>query len=429
VSTPIKELASGAARISQGQLDVRVAVQSNDELGLLSQAFNQMAANLAHTLQQVVAESTRANVILNNVSEGILALDAEGQIVLANTSAAVLIGDVSHNIVGKSLALLYQWTMNGVPFEPSLTEIGVYPEVVLTSLHKRVHYVDVLVNPMKDDPNGIRCIITILDRSQERELENMKVDFVSMAAHELRTPMTSIRGYVDLIQRDTDFTPPDTIRDYVSHIESSSVQLVGLINNLLNVSRIERGTLTLHRDKVDWTKIVQQSIADQQFAAKTKSIALTYEGPEQAVYIFADELAVSEIINNLLSNAINHTLEGGHVTVRVEATAAGVKTRVIDDGVGIPRDSLPFLFTKFYRARHSLTSGSGGTGLGLFISRSIAELHEGTISAESEEGKGATFTLELPPFDEEKYNEHTKLRVGNVTQNHGWIIKNTARRR
>jgi signal transduction histidine kinase len=429
VATPIKELASSAARISQGQLDARVAVQSNDELGLLSEAFNHMAANLAHTLQQVVADSNRANVILNNVSEGILALDEQGQIVLANSSAAVLIGDLPHTIVGKSVQSLYQWTVNGAPFRPSLTEIGVYPDVVLTSLHKRVHYVDVLVNPIKEDPNGIRSIVTILDRSQERELENMKVDFVSMAAHELRTPMTSIRGYVDLIQRDTDFTPPDTIRDYISHIESSSVQLVGLINNLLNVSRIERGTLTLHRDKVDWAQVVQQSIADQQFAAKTKSVELTYEGPEQGVYIFADQLAISEIINNLVSNAINHTLEGGHVTVRVEASPTGVKTQVIDDGVGIPHDSLPFLFTKFYRARHSLTSGSGGTGLGLFISRSIAELHEGTIAAESEEGKGATFTVELPPFDEEKYNEHTKLRVGNVTQNHGWIIKNTARRR
>lgn len=429
VATPIKALASGAARISAGQLDTRVTVQSNDELGILSRSFNQMAANLASTLQQVVAESTRANVILNNVAEGILALDGEGRVVLANSSVAGMIDDSAANIVGKPLSALYQWTANAKTFEPSLSEVGAYQEVVLTSLNKRVHYVDVLINPIRDDPTGIRSIVTILDRSKERELENMKVDFVSMAAHELRTPMTSIRGYVDLIQREADFTPPDSIRDYIDHIESSSVQLVGLINNLLNVSRIERGTLTLRRDKVDWAEIVQKSIVDQQFAAKAKSIELTYEGPERGVYIFADGLAMSEVINNLLSNAINHSLSDGHVTVRIEMTSQGVKTTVVDDGVGIPRESLPYLFTKFYRARRSLTSGSGGTGLGLYISRSIAELHDGSISVDSDEGKGATFTVELPPFDEEKYNEHNKLRVGNITQNHGWIIKNTARRR
>jgi signal transduction histidine kinase len=429
VTVPVKRLAAGAARLSKGELDTRIMVESRDELGTLSRTFNQMADSLATILRRAVAESTKANVILNNVNEGILALDGEGKIMLANTAAAVLVGDLPHNVINRPLDELYPWTANGQPFKPSLKEVGVYQEVTLTSLNKRVHYVDVLVNPIKEDPTGIRCILTVLDKSGERELENMKIDFVSMAAHELRTPMTSIRGYVDLIMHEDGFEPPEIIRDHLNHIESSSIQLIGLINNLLNVSRIERGALTLRQDKIDWAVVVQKSIADQQFGAKAKSIQLHYSGPADGVYLYADELAMSEVINNLLNNAINYTPDHGSVTVTVTRSDGQVVTTVADNGLGISHQSLPYLFTKFYRARSTLTSGSGGTGLGLFISRAIVEMHKGKITVASEEGKGSTFTVTLPSLDEKKYNEDTNLRSGSVTQKHGWIIKNTPRRR
>lgn len=429
VASPIKRLAAGAEQISLGKLDTRIIVKSRDEIGLLAQAFNRMAARLAAILQQAVAESTKANVILNNVSEGILALDAQGNIMLANVAAAVFIGELPQNIIHKPMKDLYHWTVNGKPFSPLQTGVGIYQEIMLTNANKRVYFVDMLVNPIRDDPMGINCILTILDKSKEREFENMKVDFVSMAAHELRTPMTSIRGYVDLIQHEQGFTPSDTIKDYINHIEASSVQLVGLINNLLNVSRIERGALTLRRDKVDWAELVQKSIADQQFTAKAKSLTLTYEGPPSGVYLFADPLAITEVINNLVSNAINHTLTGGTVAVTIVEVGDEVVTKVIDNGVGISEQALPHLFTKFFRARSSLTSGSGGTGLGLFISRSIVEMHDGRITAESEEGRGSTFTVVLPTFDEETYNREAKVKSESITRSHGWIIKNTSRRR
>jgi signal transduction histidine kinase len=429
VTRPIRQLAESAEQISLGKLDTRTSVESRDEIGSLSQAFNRMAARLATILQQAVAESTKANVILNNVSEGILALDGEGNIMLANVAAAVFIGELPQNIIRKPMDDLYHWTVNGKPFHPLQTGVGIYQEIMLTNENKRVYFVDMLVNPIRDDPTGINCILTILDKSKERELENMKVDFVSMAAHELRTPMTSIRGYVDLIQHEKSFQPSELIQDYVSHIDASSVQLVGLINNLLNVSRIERGVLTLRRDKIDWAELVQKAIADQQFTAKAKSLTLTYEGPKEGVFLFADPLAITEVINNLVSNAINHTLTGGTIAVTVVEMGDEVVTKVIDNGVGISEQSLPHLFTKFYRARSSLTSGSGGTGLGLFISRSIVEMHDGRISAESEEGKGSTFTVVLPTFDEETYNREAKVKSESITRKHGWIIKNTSRRR
>lgn len=428
VTTPIIDLAAGAEQLSQGNLDTQIAVTSHDEIGSLARTFNEMAASLGSMFRRAEAESIKANVILNNVNEGILALDLTGRIILANTAAAVLIGDLPHNILNQSMYDLYHWSKNGKPFRPLLTEVGIYEEILLANLHRREYYVDILVNPIKDDPTGIQCIITILDKSNERELENMKVDFVSMAAHELRTPMTAIRGYMDLIKHEASFTAPDPIQGYLEHIESSSTQLIGLINNLLNVSRIERNALTLRRDKVDWAKVVQKSVGDLRFLADTKSIHLGYEGPEDGVYIYADELAISEIINNLISNAINHTLEDGSITVVLETVDNEIITKVIDTGVGIPKKNLPYLFTKFYRARSSLTSGSGGTGLGLFISRSIAEMHDGSITVASEEGKGSTFTVKLPRFDDTRYNEEIKRR-GNVTNSHGWIIKNTARRR
>jgi two-component system phosphate regulon sensor histidine kinase PhoR len=428
LTVPIRRLVTGASLISEGQLDARITNHSNDEIGTLSRTFNTMASSLAAILQRATAESSKVSVIINNASEGIVAVDATGRILLANIAAAVLIGEVPKNIVGQPVADLYHWTSEGKLFTPSLTEVQVYQELTLTNLNNRVHFVDLLVNPIRDDPTGIHAILTIFDKTGERELENMKVDFVSMAAHELRTPITTIRGYLDLIVHDDTLALPADTRNYFEHIESGSAQLVGLINNLLNVSRIERGMFTLKLEKLDWTALVQSCIADQQFTAKIKSISLTYEGPRHSIYILADQIAASEVINNLLSNALNYTPNAGHVTLRVAETDKGIVTAVADDGIGIPPSGLEHLFTKFFRVRSGLTSGSGGTGLGLFISKSIVDLHKGTITVESVEGQGSTFTVTLPKFDQEQYNELITLRPGTLNRRHGWIKKNTTRR-
>lgn len=424
---PILSLTKGATLISQGKLETRIINNSGDEIGMLSRAFNDMANNLGLLIQETKAETNKEEVILSNVTEGIVALDVSNCVLLANKSASNLIGKQPHDMIGQQLQDLYKLTENDKTFKPDFTIQQHYREITLTNSFHRISYIDILVNPIEDDPTGIKCIVTIIDNTKERELDNMKVDFVSMAAHELRTPLTAIRGYLDLIAHDNQLALSESLKNYFEHMEANSLQLVSLINNLLNVSRIERNALSYNPEKLSWTEVLKKVIADQQFMAKSKKISLVYDGPEDDVYILAEQITIQEVINNLISNAINYTDIGGHVTVKLDTIDNQVITKVIDDGIGIPDTSLPFLFTKFYRVRSGLSSGSGGTGLGLFISRSIVEMHGGTISVESEEGKGSTFTISLPIFNQERYNEIIKNQPYNIRRKYGWITKDTTR--
>lgn len=427
LTRPIKSLVTGASELGEGNLDTRIRLQSKDEIGALAQKFNKMADNLNDLISNLKAESTKLNVVLDSVNEGIVAVDAENRIVVANASAAILAGVLPANLNGKQFRNVFRLTKNSRPFHVDLQNTQVYKEIIFISPNKRLHYLDIYTNKIEDDPDGIRSIITIRDQTDERDLEKMKHDFVSMAAHELRTPITAIRGYLDLLAADKASNLSDRSDHYIQSARSSTEDLVGLINNLLNVSKIENGTLDMAYGKIDWASTLKSAIGNHRFSAAEKDITLEYEGPEKGVVLVADEIAIKEVINNLIANALHYTNQGGHVTVSMQVEQDKVVTSVKDTGMGIPPNAMRRLFTKFYRVKGGMASGSGGTGLGLFISKSIVELHKGKIWVESEEGKGSTFTFTLPVYDEVQYKILVRNQNEGYKKRRGWITKNTAR--
>jgi signal transduction histidine kinase len=258
----------------------------------------------------------------------------------------------------------------------------------------------------------------------------MKVDFVSMAAHELRTPLAAIRGYLELVTyKDAEKFAPESTK-YLNQALKSTSELGSLITNLLDVTRIERGTLTFNMEKVDLATDIKQAVQDVSFTAKDKNITTTYVGPEQGYSIIADKIAIHEVINNLLTNAIKYTPAGGSVSITLTQDDNTFVARFKDSGIGIPKQAMSHLFTKFYRVHGGLSSGSTGTGLGLFISRSIIERHGGSISVESEEGIGSTFIVKLPVMNSAQFEaiETARASQENITRRHrGWVTKNIAR--
>lgn len=430
LTEPIHRLVSGTSELGQGNFDMQIPIDSNDEIGVLAKRFNAMAGNLKILISNLQTETTKLNVVLDNVGEGIIATDKENRIVLANISAAVLAGTLPTELTGKPFESVFPLTRNNHPFQLKLdaTEVyKVYKEAVYVSPSKRLHYLDIYSNRMKDNPNNIKFIITMRDQTDERELEMMKLDFVSMAAHELRTPITAIRGYLSLLSRDNSTTLSDQSKQSIERAKSSTSQLVGLISNLLNVTKIERGTLSMALTKIDWPKTVQDILHDHEFGAEEKQIKLTYHGPDEGIFVLADEIAIKEVINNLIANAINHTDPEGNITVEVREESDKVITSVKDDGAGIPPNAMDRLFTKFYRVKGGMASGSGGTGLGLYISRSIVELHKGTIGVKSELDKGSVFSVTLPAFDDIQYKQLQNTETKGLIKRHGWITKDTAR--
>jgi signal transduction histidine kinase len=222
----------------------------------------------------------------------------------------------------------------------------------------------------------------------------MKTDFVSSVSHELRTPLTSIRAYTATILRDRNITDK-TKYDFLAVILEETERLTNLVNQLLEVSHLESGTVRIVRESVDIPAVVEQVVTALELLAQDKNIQLETDVCDQLPILLGDKDKIQSIISNLLSNAIKFTPQGGRVSVSVRQQTDELLIRVSDTGVGIPREELPRIFERFYRGRRT-SEQVKGTGLGLAIVKELVTMHGGRVGVESEPGRGTTFTVVLP---------------------------------
>ncbi len=400
---PIHELTKGAVRIGSGDFSHPLEVKGKDELSVLARTFNQMGHDLQGLIDRyrkqnidLLSERTKLQVVLNTIADGVIALDREFKIVLVNKPVATLIAQTDPTVLyGQRWLDVFNLSYKSQAFHNQLltSESPHFSELQL-SLQAAEKYIDLTAIHLASAPNGIVYILTVHDITESRELENMKLDFVSMAAHELRTPLTAVHGYLELVA--TDPSNSAGTKQYIQRALAVADRLGSLINNLLSLSRIERRTLKLNMVNLDWAAIITSEVKNQSFSAQAKHINIYCQLPEQPISVVGDELALREVLGNLLSNAVHYTDNNGQITVSVAIVKEGIKTMVTDTGIGIPEESLGKLFTKYYRAKGGLTTNSQGTGIGLFISKSIVESHGGSIGATSSYGKGSTFYFTLP---------------------------------
>lgn len=431
---PILYMQRIAGRIGDGDFSASVAFKRKDEIGELGRSIDAMKDNLSSLIRGIDSQRERLEIILNTTTEGIFAIDESAKVLLANHAAEALLGGTAKDIFGKSMHDIFAWQHGMQPFTVNYQESGVkvYENLQYTDRQGTRRYVKLIVAEVHEALQAGRthAIVTIHDETASRELENMKTDFVSMAAHELRTPLTAVRGYLEMASFKEQQHEADAAV-FVERALKNVNELSGLINNLLDVTRIERGTLMLDMDKIDLAECVAQAIEDARFSANDRKIDLSYTGPRSGKEVVGDLIALREIVNNLLSNAIKYTQPGGSVDISFEETEAGYAVKVKDTGVGIAKDAQKYLFNKFFRVHGGLDSGSNGTGLGLYIAKSIAERHWGTIAVDSEEGKGSTFTLTLPAYSQSRLDEvrteKSQDNANTTRRKRGWVTKNIAR--
>lgn len=439
ITGPIQKLASGADEIGNGNLDTHVEVKRNDELGALAHSLNNMSQRIKALVEHINSERRQLDVVLNSINEGVFALDENGVILLTNNPGLELFNMNTNQVINTPFKDMAEFKQDVADLELDVTDIDAeedtaeYKNLKFVDSNDQERFVDILVarvpqSNQSNDERAIRYLATVIDQTKSRELEAMKVDFVSMAAHELRTPLTAIRGYMELILNDPNTELSEQFRKYLLQGYESTVQLSGLINNLLNVSKIERNALQMSMEKVDLAKLVASSVRNQQFGAETANLTLTYDGPKSEVFVVGDVTALREVVDNLITNAIHYTPEDGQVTVslQVEDNNDRVMVSVEDTGIGIPEEAVNNLFTKFFRVHGGLATGSGGSGLGLYISKSIVESHDGTIWVESTEDVGSTFSFRLPLYTEERYQavKSSSKQSNNIRREHGWTTKN-----
>ena len=367
------------------------------------------AKGVAEKTIKLEAERDALESILYNTSDGVFALDRSGKIITFNKKMEDLTGysfdEVEHRSADDYIRLfdvsvpLETSTYCNMSTEFSGSEGFSKDKLTLVGRNGGKKYVSMKSSPVREGREvNIGCIVTLIDITKDIDLEMMKLDFVSIAAHELRTPLTAMRGYLSLLNEDLagKLSPEDS--DFLEKSTLSADRLHGLIENLLNISRIERGALVIKKTKQSWLDIVKSEVAEVEVEAKAADLTLELITPKTEIpEIYVDKTTIVEVLGNLLDNAVRYTKAGGKITVSVEVLGDKVVTHVEDTGIGIPQASIPHMFKKFYRVSTTvLRAGEKGTGLGLFISKEIVKMHGGEIWVKSEEGVGSKFSFSLP---------------------------------
>lgn len=288
---------------------------------------------------------------------------------------------------------------------------------------------DIIAHYNKDDSHGNELILLFIDRTEEYDRQEKQMEFISLAAHELRGPITIMRGLVDILQDEIGDTLSTEHKQLITRIIVSARQLAGYVDNILGVSRIDRDTFEVHPSEVTWATVVAQASQDLTVRAQAHHRKLDFTIPPDLPTVAADSSAIQHVINNLVDNAIKYSQDGGKIIVSASKKDDLIETTIQDFGMGIPANVVDNLFTKFYRSHRSKQIVSG-TGLGLYLCKAIVEAHGGSIWVRSTEGSGTTFGFTLPTYA----SVADRIKAGNneegiIRSSHGWIKNHALYRR
>jgi PAS domain S-box-containing protein len=448
---PMTLLTNGAKILGAGNLDYRINIKTGDELETLANSFNDMAGKLANLVNDLKkekeilqiqkirldqsaklllrrdmdlqeaneemekekelaeAEKNKFKIVLEGISDGLIATNLDRKIVTINRAAEKILGYKPYEVIDKYIyEVLSLWDENGkevrvddyCPLKKDDFEGIVFSKsnLKLSGKNNKESYVNLISGKIKEGQAiKLGMILTFHDVTEEQELEKMKLDFVSIAAHELRAPLTTVLGYLSFLSKpETLAKLNDYEKEFLARATLSSTNLNKLIENLLAVSKIEQGRMIIEPNEIDLSIIINKTVNSFQDIAKNKGLILQYLQPQKSLpLVIADPDRIEEVLANLINNALNYT-EQGKITISVHQEGPFLVTAVSDSGKGIPQEAMTHLFTKFFRVKGKLEAGSKGTGLGLYISKNIITAHKGKIWVESQLGIGSTFYFSLP---------------------------------
>lgn len=336
--------------------------------------------------------------LLDQLPIGVIALDSGGNLIFANDKAPILGGAIELDFVdpGNSLMDFLNFAKkNEIASEKTWLHVQNHPRRNEAADTDRRIY-DVISSYHRDAPDGVETVVITIDRTDFYHSDETSQDFISLAAHELRAPITIIRGYLEILGEQLDQPTPEQ-KKIIDLLTVSAQRLADYVSNILNVSHYDHQHMKLTLKEMSVKTIIDDARENMTLRAQTAGRELQFAMSDDLPTVAADRSSISEVMSNLIDNAIKYSPVGSTIEISAQLDDDFVRFSVTDHGIGIPGNVAEHLFDKFYRSHRS--SGSvGGTGLGLYISRAIVESHGGHIAAQSVEGKGSTFTFELPTF-------------------------------
>jgi two-component system sensor histidine kinase VicK len=382
ITRPVLDVIQQARKMAAGDFSQRVDVHSDDEFGDLSRAINHLADKLEEALAANTRERERLQAIIKHMGDGVIALDANFQVVFLNDAAQRFLTQIGPNaaeVLGLERAL----------------QGGVSDKAFLRTLGKTVLHVHCTAIRKHGEIEGYVAVLR--DVTEQEKLQNARRDFVANVSHELRTPLTSIKSYIEALQDHGD--DPELREKFLGVIAQETDRMVRLTEDLLQLSGLEMGKATFTESLLDLRQWLEESVQRFSLQAQSRNIDLSLDCPE-TVQLKGDRDWLDRLLDNLLSNALKFTPAHGHVKVSANLEAEDVHLIVKDDGIGIPAEDLPHVFERFYRVDKARSRRMGGTGLGLALAREIAERHGGTIWLISEIDKGTEVHVRLPKHEE-----------------------------
>lgn len=394
VSRPLSEMSTIAKAMAQGDFSKKASIRSRDEIGELAQSLNLMSEEIKDKIEKINSERAKLDLVLSSMFEGVIVTDDKEKIILMNPSLRKIFF-VDTNPEGKKPLEVIRNTAVGEMVDRILkgkqhlaTEeitVNIPEEKIL-----RVNGVPIMRNNRLEG-----AILVFHDITQLRRLEQIRQDFVANVSHELRTPISSIKGYAETLLEGA-LKDKDNAKEFISIIYQDSNRLANLINDLLDLSKIESGKMKMSLVSLDTVSVIKRAVTVIENQARAKSIALKINLAQGLPKIKADETRFSQVMINLLDNAIKYSSEGGSATISAKVVGDALQIDISDTGIGISEKDIPRIFERFYRVDKARSRELGGTGLGLSIVKHIVSAHGGQVWVKSELGLGSTFSFTIP---------------------------------
>ena len=405
ITRPIEEMKKQTIRIARGDYSGQVHVYGNDELGQLASAVNNLSVRVEESHESTESERRRLDSVLANMTDGVLATDRRGNVIIINETAASFLDLDENQAMGKSILDVLD-----IRKDYSLRDLLEKPDELILDFSSDDHSLILhahfsLIQRESGFISGLVCVLR--DITEQQRIDQDRKQFVSNVSHELRTPLTSVRSYIEALH-DGAWKDPKLAPKFLKVTQDETDRMIRMINDLLTLSRMDSGTQKMEVELVNINELFNYVLNRFDMILKKdehpeKMYTIKRYFTKRDLWVDLDTDRFTQVLDNLMNNAIKYSPDGGVITCRLYETRNKVILSVSDQGLGIPHKDIPHIFDRFYRVDKARSRQQGGSGLGLAISKEVVEALHGQLWAESVEGKGSTFYIALPyePLEEE----------------------------
>lgn len=392
ITRPISDMRRQAQAMAKGNFSRKVRVYGNDEIGQLAIAFNHLTNRLQEAQSTTEGERRKLASVLSNMTDGVIATDRKGKIILINDPALRLLRVPREMVIQRPIS-----SVLGIESNYTFEDLIHMKESVNLdfSTPERPYILRANFSVIQKETGFVNGLITVLhDNTEQEKIDMERREFVANVSHELRTPLTTMRSYLEALA-DGAWKDQDLAPTFLQTTQTETERMIRLVNDLLQLSKMDSRDYDLNKEIVEFNKFFNR-IIDRFEMSKSQNVYFDRHLPESQYFVEAETDKLTQVIDNIISNALKYSPDGGNIRFGILVQEGFLKVMISDDGMGIPKENVERIFDRFYRVDRARARSMGGTGLGLAIAREMIEAHGGAIWAESEEGRGTTIFFTLP---------------------------------